>query len=211
MSPMKVLVIGASGKLGSAIVREALERGHEITALVRRPAAFPLKHERLKIEQGDVLERLDGAMAGKEAVICSLGIPPTLGPVTIYSEGTSNLLRCMQRHNTRRFICITGIGAGTSKGHGGLPYNRVVQPLLLRTIYEDKTRQEELVRYCDRDWVIVRPAQLTDGKPEARFGVLRDVRGVQTTSISRADVAVFCVDQLAKNKYLYQFPILTNE
>jgi hypothetical protein len=37
------------------------------------------------------------------------------------------------------------------------------------------------------------------------------VRGVQTTSISRADVAVFCADQLEKNKYLYQFPVLTDQ
>ncbi len=120
-------------------------------------------------------------------------------------------MRCMTRHNTRRLICITGIGAGESKGHGGPIYNKMIQPFLLKTIYEDKTRQEELIRYCNRDWVVVRPAQLTDGPAQGCYAMLKEVRGVQTTTISRADVAAFCADQLVSNKYLYQFPILTDE
>ena len=59
--------------------------------------------------------------------------------------------------------------------------------------------------------MVVRPAQLIDGSARGRFAVLKDVRGVQTTTISRADVAAFCADQLVSNKYLYQFPILTDE
>jgi putative NADH-flavin reductase len=90
-------------------------------------------------------------------------------------------------------------------------YNKIIQPFLLKTIYEDKTRQEELIRYCNRDWVVVRPAVLTDGPAKGRYAILKEVRGVQTTTISRADVAAFCVDQLTTNKYLYQFPILTDE
>jgi putative NADH-flavin reductase len=212
---MRVLVIGASGPLGREIVKTTLARGHHVTAFVRR--GFEMKHERLTVAAGDVMESetLDRPMAGKEAVICSLGVPATWATrglhVELFSEGTSHIVRCMTRHNTRRFLCITGIGAGDSKGHGGLLYNKIIQPLLLKKIYEDKTRQEELVRYCNRDWVVVRPARLTDGPAEGRYAMLKDNRGVQTTSISRADVAAFCADQLVSNKFLYQFPILTNE
>jgi hypothetical protein len=136
---------------------------------------------------------------------------PGPAEVSLFSEGTGNIVRCMTRHNTRRFICITGIGAGESRGHGGMFSNRIVQSAALQEIYEDKTRQEELIRYCNRDWIAVRPAQLTDGPAMGRYAMLKEVRGVQTTTISRADVADFCADQLFSNKFLYQFPILTDE
>jgi putative NADH-flavin reductase len=212
---MKVLVIGASGPLGREIVKSTLGRGHHVTAFVRRE--FDLRHANLTVATGDVMESdtLDPPMAGKEAVICSLGmklVPASIwSDVELFSEGTSHILRCMMRHNARRFICITGIGAGESKGHGGLFYNHVIQPLLLRKIYEDKTRQEGLIRYCNRDWIAVRPARLTNAPATGRYAMLKEVRGVQTSSISRADVAAFCADQLVSNKFLYQFPILTDE
>jgi putative NADH-flavin reductase len=208
---MRVLVIGASGPLGREIVKATLARGHQVTAFVRKD--FDIQHERLTVAKGDVMDSdsLNRPMAGQAAVICALGIPQTFKPVEIYSEGTSHIIRGMMRHNTRRLICVTGIGAGLSKGHGGWLYNKIIQPYLLKTIYEDKTRQEELIRYCDRDWVVARPAILTNGPAMGRYAMLKEVRGVQTSTISRADVAAFCVDQLTSNKFLYQFPILTDE
>lgn len=208
---MKVLVIGAAGRLGRLIVETTLARGHRVTAFVRR--GLDLKHPDLDVAIGDVMDgdTLDVPMAGKEAVICALGIAPVEREIELFSEGTSHIVRCMTRHNTRRFICITGVGAGESKGHGGDFSTRITQSRSLQFIYKDKTRQEELIRYCNRDWIVVRPAQLTDGPAIGRYAMLREVRGVQTTSVSRADVAAFCADQLVSNKFLYQFPILTNE
>jgi putative NADH-flavin reductase len=208
---MKVLVIGANGPLGREIVNTALARGHHVTAFVRRD--FDLQHANLSVATGDVMDSdtLDRPMAGKEAVICSLGAKPTWRELSLFSEGTEHIIRCMTRHNTRRFICITGVGAGESKGHGGLLFNRLLEPFWLRKIYQDKTRQEELIRYCNRDWIAVRPARLTDGPAMGRYAMLKEVRGVQTSSISRADVAAFCADQLVSNRFLYQFPILTDE
>jgi putative NADH-flavin reductase len=208
---MKVLVIGASGPLGREIVKTTLARGHHVTAFVRR--TLDIEHPNLTVAIGDVMDSdtLNAPMAGQEAVVCSLGIAPTLKRVDIFSVGTSHIVRAMTRHNARRLICVTGIGAGTSKGHGGFLYNKIVQPFLLKTIYEDKTRQEELIRYCNRDWVVVRPAVLTNGPARGRYAMLKEVRGVQTTTVSRADVAAFCADQLVSNKFLYQFPILTDE
>ena len=63
----------------------------------------------------------------------------------------------MKMAGVRRLICVTGIGAGDSKGHGGFLYDRIFNPLLLKTIYEDKDRQESLIKASDVDWVIVRP------------------------------------------------------
>src|SRR5260370_9268526 len=119
---MEVLVIGASGPLGREIVKTTLSRGHHVTAFVRR--GYDIQHQNLSIARGDVMDSdsLNAPMAGQEAVICALGIKQTFKPVEIYSEGASHIIRCMIRHNTRRLICITGIGARESQGHGGRRY-----------------------------------------------------------------------------------------
>lgn len=208
---MRVLMIGATGSLGVVITRHALAGGHAVTAMVRDPSRLAVNHSDLTAVTGDVLQlgTIDAPMCGQEAVICNLGTKPTRDAVTLFSHATEIILRAMQRHNVRRLICVTGVGAGDSKGHGGFLYDRLMQPLLLRTMYEDKTRQEELVRRSDRDWVIVRPARLTHGIQRRHYGVVTKMAGLQASSISRADTAEFITSQLKLDKYLYKSPVLT--
>ncbi len=92
---------------------------------------------------------------------------------------------------------------------GDLSRTAVLQPLLFKSFYEDMTRQEKLVRACDRDWMLIRPAQMTDGQARARFGVVQNIRGFRAGTISRADVAVWTIAQLKINKFLYRAVMLT--
>jgi putative NADH-flavin reductase len=110
----------------------------------------------------------------------------------------------------RRLICVTGIGAGDSRGHGGFLYDRIVNPLLLKTIYQDKDRQEALIRASHTDWTMVRPGFLTNGPRTGSYRVLTDLKGVTAGRISRADVAHFMLAELAANRYLGQTPLLTS-
>ncbi len=208
---MRVLIIGATGPLGQEITRKALQEEHAVTALVRDAARLPLRNPQLTVALGDVLQMgaIDAPMVAQHAVICCLGTKPAWRPIDLFSRGTEIILRAMQRHNVRRIICISGVGAGNSKGHGGFFYNRVLQPLLLRSIYEDKTRQEQLVRKSDRDWCIVRPARLTAEKEREHYGAVTRMEGLQATRISRADTAAFVVKQITSNQYLYRAPVLT--
>ena len=209
---MRVLIVGAGGKLGQALVCAALKQKHHVTALSRRShSPFSLESPLLTVLQADVLEpgALDLPMARQDAVICCLGIKPTRRQVTVFSLGTENLVRAMQRHNVRRLLCITGIGAGESRGHGGLLYNHLIQPLFLKSMYEDKDRQEKLVRFCDRDWMIIRPARLTSDRARGRFQPVEKMQGLQAARVPRADVAAWTVAQLEANKYLYRAVVLT--
>lgn len=144
---MKSLLIGATGPTGQEIVRKGIAQGHEITALVCDVSKPLFGDPRLHAIMGNILNPADVnvAMAGQEAVICSLGTGVTFKPVTLFSDGTRHLLDAMSRHSVRRIVCITGIGAGDSRGHSGVFYDCLIQPTLLRTIYEDKDRQEELL------------------------------------------------------------------
>jgi putative NADH-flavin reductase len=211
---MKILVIGASGPTGKEIVKQAMEQGHAITAFVRDAAKANFAPP-VALAVGDVLDRnsLQQAMVGQEAVICSLGSGVT-GPfkeMTMLSEGTRNLIAAMQEKNVRRIVCITGIGAGESKGHGPWYYNLLVQPLLLRGVYEDKTRQENLVRSSGLAWTLVRPGILTNGAAKGQTAVraLTELAGAYAGNISRADVAAFCLRELADGHFQGQAPVIT--
>lgn len=210
---MKVLIVGAGGRLGKMLTSEALKQGHEVTALVRDFKQLSgLQNQRLKIVKGDVLHigQLDIPMEAQQAVICSLGVKGTREKVTALSQGTDNLIRAMQRHNVRRLLCITGVGAGDSRGHGGFIYDRFIQPLFLKSIYEDKNRQERLVERSDRDWMLIRPARLTDGPASSPFSAVQTVRGLRAGKMSRAGLAKWTVQQLQVNRFLYRAVVLTD-
>ena len=69
----------------------------------------------------------------------------------VFSEGTRQVLAAMKGAPGIKLLAVTGIGAGDSKGHGGFFYDRIINPLLLATIYEDENRQEALIQLlCDR-------------------------------------------------------------
>ena len=209
---MKILVIGATGPTGQQIVEQGLAQGHEITALVRNPDKLKMQHNSLRLMKGDILDSssLATAVQQQQAVISSLGTKKIgLEPVTLFSKGTKNLLQAMEMHNVKRLICITGIGAGDSKGHGGFLYDKLILPLVLKRIYDDKDRQEAEIRQSNRDWVIVRPGLLTNDPAKGNYRVLTDLTGVTVGKISRADVAAFTLQQLTDERYLHQTPLLS--
>ena len=206
---MKVLIIGATGATGKILMREALAQGHEVTALARNPSAVASEDHRLRVVEGNALDAssLEAAVAGQEAVLSALGTR-SARPTTLFSESTHNLIGAMDKHGVRRLVCITGVGVGDSKGHVGFLYDRIIRPFVVKNIYEDKERQEEEIKQSDLDWVIVRPAQLTDEPAKGEYGVY--LKGSYTVkTISRADVADFMLAQLTDDTYVHKTPVIS--
>lgn len=212
---MKLLIIGATGATGRELVNQAITQGHEVTALVRDAAKAAFASP-VKTVVGDVLDAssLKSALVGQEAVISSLGSAAS-GPfkeMTLLSEGTRNLVAAMQAQGVNRLVCITGVGAGDSKGHGPWYYNWLIQPLMLRGVYQDKTRQEVIVRGSGLDWTLVRPAILTSGAAKGVEAVraFTALAGINVGTITRSDVAAFCLRELAHRRFHHQAPVITN-
>lgn len=210
---MRLLVVGGTGGTGKEIVRQAVAAGHTVTALVRNIEAATEALPGARLVKGNVLDAacMDDACDGQEAVISSLGSGLSLfSRMTMLSEGTRTLVGAMTSRGVRRLVCITGVGAGDSRGHGGFVYDWLVQPTLLRQVYADKDRQEAVVRASGLDWIIPRPARLVDGPRTGKYRVLTDVSGVHGGKIARADVADFVVKQVADTRYLGQTPLLVS-
>jgi putative NADH-flavin reductase len=189
---MKILVIGATGPTGLELVSQGAALGHEVTAAVRRPELASLPAD-VQVVRTDVMDpaSLAAAMAGQHAVISSLGTKMERKPTFLLSEGTRYVIAAMKQAGVSRLICITGIGAGDSRGHGGFFYDRIFQPLMLTEVYKDKDRQEAAVRASGLDWTLIRPGMLTNGTRGGKFRELTDLSGVTVGKISRADVAAY--------------------
>jgi putative NADH-flavin reductase len=208
---MKLLVIGATRGIGRRLVEQALDEGHMVTALVRNPERLPASRDRLEVIKGDIRDRdaVGRAVRNQNAVCITIGINPTRKPVTVFSEGAKNVIEAMTHSAVDQLICVTGIGAGDSKNHGGFFYDRIFKPFLLKTIYQDKDRQEALVRNSNLEWVIVRPGFLTNGPLTGTYRVLVDLEGVRAGKISRADVAHFILSEIKDKAYRLKTPLLT--
>ncbi len=176
---MKIVVIGASRGIGLEVVKQALERGHEVTALLRDPGKLALEHARLHKVRGDVGKPADvrSALSGQDVVCTCVGVNPTRKPVELFSRGARNVLAALQDAPATKFVAVTGIGAGDSRGHGGFFYDRIFQPLALATIYADKDREEELIKASAADWLIVRPGFLTNGPRTGIYRAITILRG----------------------------------
>ncbi len=195
---MKILIIGATGPQGLELAAQGVAAGHAITAGVRRLDAegLPAGVTKARLDVNDSASLL-AAVQGQDVVISALGSKLSRQPTTLLSAGTRKLTAAMQQAQVRRLICITGIGAGDSKGHGGFFYDRIIQPLLLNEIYKDKTRQEEVVRASGLDWTLVRPGALTNGPKTGQVAAYTDLAGITIGNISRADVADFIFGKLS--------------
>jgi putative NADH-flavin reductase len=206
---VKVLIIGATGTTGQVLMREALAQGYEVTALARNPSAVASEDHRPRVLEGNALDAssVEAAVAGQDAVLSALGTRSPR-PTTLFSESTHNLIGAMDKHGVRRLVCITGVGVGDSKGHVGFLYDRIIRPFVVKNIYEDKERQEEAIKQSDLEWVIVRPAQLTDEPAKGKYGVYLGGR-YTAKKISRADVAAFMLAQLTDDTYVRKTPVIS--
>ena len=200
---MRILILGATGNVGRLVADEALKRGHQVTALVRTPQKLGDLSNRIRVVPGDALDAraVESALIGQDAVLCVLGAG-NVRHTTLFSDSTRILLAAMNRQSVRRLICVTGVGAGETKGHGGFLYDRILYPLFTKGIYADKDEQERLIRESQTEWTIVRPAPFRKATPPGPLHAVTDVGDVTLRGISRLEVAQFLVEELELNRLL---------
>jgi len=208
---MKIAVFGASHGIGCQLLTLALEQGHEVTALLRKPNKLKISNSNLHIIKGDILDPSSVAksIADQDGICVCIGIPPSRKPVEVFSKGIKNVLSSLGNNTEQKLIVITGIGAGDSKGHGGFLYDRVINPFLLKEIYKDKNREEALIKASHSNWMIVRPGFLTDGPKTGNYRVIENLAGITARKISRSDVADFMLKQLKEPTHFGRTPLLS--
>ena len=209
-----LLVIGASGGIGLAAVRAALAAGHSVRALSRRAEQIAIDDPAFEPAPGDATDSdtIAAALDRIDAVIFALGVPKSLDrmlrPVTTFSDATRATIAAMERTGVRRLVAVTGFGAGESRQAMSF-LERVPHRMLLGHAYDDKDRQEALIRGSTLDWLILRPTILTNRPARGKVKLLHDRATWRNGLISRADVAEVLVREAAHPTLSLEAPVLT--
>ncbi|MCU7730465.1 NAD(P)H-binding protein [Actinoplanes sp. KI2] len=200
---MRLAIVAATGGIGRHLLQQAIEAGHDVTALVRSPEKItdPVRTVGADLAHPDV-PALAEAIKGADAILSALGAR-TKAESGVAWRGTAALVEAAWETRTRRLIVVSAAPMGTfaSPGrphpprhdpgdgffmrHLGAPFAKT----MFRTHYEDLARMEDVVRDSGLDWTVSRPPKLTDGPLTRRYrtAIDRNVRG--GFSVSRADVA----------------------
>lgn len=204
---MRIAIFGANGGTGRQLTEQALTAGHDVRAVTRHPADFPLRDERLAVVKADVYDAqaVDHAVDGTDVVLSTLGVPYTRKSITIYSEGTRNIVAAMSRHGTKRLVVVSS--SATEPHHhadGGFLLNRVLQPLITATIgkttYADMRCMEQLLHNSNLAWTIMRPSGLFDAPAVSAYELHEhQAPGIFT---SRMDLAASMLKQASDTRFL---------
>ncbi len=202
---MKIAIFESTGGTGKEIIMQALEQGHEITALVRDPQKLSINDKSLNVIKGDVLNKEDvlKVVQGNDAVLVALGVKPP-SKAKVVGPGTENIIEAMKANNVKRLIVESAMFMDDT-----VRKNSIFISLLTKTFmkgpYTDKLVQESAVRESGLEWVIVRPVGLSNGsKSETyRSGESLKLKGL-FPMIGRADVADFMIKQLQSDANLHK-------
>lgn len=206
----QICVIGASAGVGLQCVHTALARGHRVVTLSRRVDSLPENPGLTRI-QGSATQVADlrRAVKGADAVLVCLGTGMSAKATTLYSDFGRVLGEIEDELGTTPVIILTGFGAGESGQYHSLLMGLLFR-FVLKEVYIDKTRLEQIVEKSRLNWMLVRPGLLTNRPSTGPARIQLDYRqGMQVGSIPRQTVAKFMIDQAETPLYLHQRPALS--
>ena len=200
---MRIVVFGASGKTGSLLVEQALEKGHQVTAYVRNAQSVKIENPNLKIVVGNLSEtlKLKDALVGAEACFSTLGGNSLTKRSPELVLGIDNIVRVMEQEVVPRFIYLSSFGAGDSKSLMPVILKFFMVDILLRVPLADHNLNEQRIMNSKLHWTLVRPGGLTDGPQTDNIMFGTEAFKQSKSSISRADVAAFMLSQLEDSSY----------
>lgn len=210
---MKIAVLGGTGATGKHVVEKALAQGHQVTALARKPEAFGITHERLKVIGGDPTSSADieACLTGADVVIHCLGIGGKGKGVhtTLISDSVKAVLAAMNKLGVKRIVCMSNVGAG---GSGVWLVQRVIVPIAVRwlmPIIEDKDRMEAALKASNVEWVSVRLPGIVNG-PSKPTRTSVDGRKNMGFTITAASTADFLLARIQGAEFIGETPSVSN-
>jgi putative NADH-flavin reductase len=191
---MKLVVLGATGGTGLEIVRQAVERGHALTALVRLPEGLKQFRTRITIRQGNLLNstELEQAIQGHDAVLSAFGprVPIAKADANLMQRFALALSTAMVRAEVKRAV-IESV-AFLFKNSIMPPAYFLGRLFFSRTV-ADTSAMERIFAQSDLDWTMVRPPELTDKPFTGKYRVREGHLPIFGFKISRADVADYMI------------------
>jgi uncharacterized protein YbjT (DUF2867 family) len=191
---IKMTVFGATGGIGGHVVRQALDDGHKVTAVVRDPTRFDVSHPALDVATVPGLtdpDVLGSALESSDAVISGVG-PRGRKDGPVASSTTRGILRAMEASGARRFVAVSAVPVGPVPEGESFVNRRILLPFIsafARDVYVDLAEMEDEIRRSATEWTIVRPPKLVNKPLTGEYRTVVGGNVPRGYSISRADVA----------------------
>jgi putative NADH-flavin reductase len=200
---MNILIFGATGGTGRHLVEKGLKSGHKVTAFVRNPLGLTVTSPNLKMVRGNILNPKDveNAINNQDAVISVLG-NKTKNAIwkanTMISDGVRNIVLGMKKHKVRRLLFVASFGVNENIF---LPEKLFIR-IILKNIFADIPKQEDLIMQSGLDWTIVHPSRLIDAPGRGKYKTGEDLPIGLFSRISRSDVAEFLLKNIQKSVFI---------
>jgi uncharacterized protein YbjT (DUF2867 family) len=204
---MKLTVFGATGGVGRQLVRQALDAGHQVTAVVRDPARLPVTGGGLEVVRADLTDpaALRPALAGRDAVLSGLGAR-SRKDAGVAARLTRTVLTAMESEGVRRLVVVSAAPLGPEPAGDG-PLDRGVRVLisaLLKDVYADLREMEAALAGSGTDWTAVRPPRLQDKPLTGRYRTVVGGTPAKGRFLSRADTVHAMLAALADPRTVKQ-------
>lgn len=216
----RILIYEATGRTGNLVVTYALEKGYEVTALVRNPDKITLQSEKLTVIKGvptniqDVRQAMQGcnyvinvlgALVEKDSISFKHIEPPHTLEKSIY-----NTITCMHEFGIKRIISLSSIGVGNSYKYAPWFMKLFIKISNFKIVFADHNQQEQLLINSNLDWTIVRPVGLNNNENLGTLVVSYD-KTPAPFKMSRKQLAKFIIDNLDTTEYNHKTPILSEK
>ncbi|XP_069834166.1 flavin reductase (NADPH)-like isoform X2 [Dendropsophus ebraccatus] len=210
---MKLSVLGATGQTGAALVTQALQNGHEVTALVRNKSKMTIQHENLKVVEANIFSQdsLAEHFKGQDAVVSCLGFPYKMfSSISGYTDSMTATVGAMRQTGVNRIVTMTSWYTDTSSAQNASFFVRnLLVPLIKSVLINMREMENYLEKECsDLNWTVVRPPGLQN-TPVTEKEILThdgyfvpDEKGYPiTNTVSRADVSRFMLSTLTDDRW----------
>jgi putative NADH-flavin reductase len=219
---MRVLVIGASGRTGKLVVDELLQRGHDVTVLVRNPNSM-LEKSDVEIITGTPTKREDVRAAFSqchpEVVIVTLNAPRAsespfaapIAPPRLMADSNANIVACIKEFGKGKLVIMQAFGVAES-----WPNMQCVLRMLMKSSnmiyqYDDHNLVSKEVKESGVNFVMVRPSRLEEGEAKPVKEWPNAGKNVpMMSSVTRGTVAKFLVDVTESSNWDGTAPVITN-
>ncbi|MBJ8116276.1 MULTISPECIES: SDR family oxidoreductase [Bacillus] len=209
-STNKIAILGANGKAGKFLVKQALEKGYQVKILTRNSNNMTITNENVEIIDGDARDfsSIRKLLKGCRAVINAVGQPKNES--YIFSTVSKHILEAMKEFEIKRYILISG-GSLDVTGDQKRIINKIGATLFkvfLSKMMQDKYKELQAIQDSDVDWTIVRLPFVMEGKSIGNIKEsLVDMPGIK---IQNSEIAAFVIKQINSERYVGKCPFISN-
>ena len=212
---MKITLFGATGQTGHHVLQAALNKGYEVSALVRNPdkidaALLKQYNERLRLVKGDILdpEAVAKALTGSEGFIFAVG-PVKGSPPDLPERATQTVLAAAKQAGVTRFVWLLGAGVVDSRDEPDM-IRKVMQRLMrvfAKSLLESSQNAYDQIIQSGMDYTVVRPPVLSNKASQGSLSA--SYKPPKPSAISRADLGAFMVNALTEAQWRAESPMVT--